>query len=77
MPRFQRRTLIEGSWEGWSTGLAHYFHAPGWQKYWALRSDLYSLEFRAFVSRLPIPERRASAGTVPPLPVDSTSELSR
>jgi hypothetical protein len=74
---YTRGLLDEGSWEGWRTGLAHYFHAPGWQEYWALRSDLYSPEFRAFVSRLPIPERRASAGTVPSLPVASASDLSR
>ena len=74
---YTRGLLDDGSWEGWRNGLAHYFHAPGWQKYWALRSDLYSPELRAFVSRLPIPERRASAGTVPSLPVASGSELSR
>lgn len=42
------------SGEGWRTGLARYFHAPGWQKHWALRSDLHSLEFRAFGSRVAV-----------------------
>jgi hypothetical protein len=42
--------------------MAHYFHAPGWQQYWALRSDLYSPTFRAYVAALPPPERRRTAG---------------
>ncbi len=61
----ERGLLDDGTWEGWLTVLGHYFHAPGWRKYWALRSDLYSPEFRAFVATVPKPDRRASAGTVP------------
>ena len=48
-------------------GLAHYLLAAGWKTYWALRSDLYSPEFREYVTRLPVPDRRATAGTVPAL----------
>jgi hypothetical protein len=58
--------LDEGTWVGWRNGLAHYAYAPGWKKYWALRSDLYSPEFCEFVANLPVPERRASASVVPP-----------
>lgn len=62
---YSRGLLDDSSWVGWRNGLAHYYHAPGWQKYWRLRSDLYSPEFREFVHTLPLPERRASAGVVP------------
>jgi hypothetical protein len=65
---YARGLLDDGSWEGWRNGLAHYFQAPGWQQYWALRSDLYSPEFRDYVDRLPVPERRATAGTIPAIP---------
>ena len=62
---YTRGLLDEGTWVGWRNGLAHYAHAPGWKKYWALRSDLYSPEFRAFVATLPAPKLRASASVVP------------
>lgn len=55
--------LDDDKWEGWRAGIAHYFHAPGWQQYWALRSDLYSPAFRSFVADLPAPEHRATAGS--------------
>ena len=63
---YTRGLLDEETWVGWRNGLAHYVHAPGWKKYWALRSDLYSPEFREFVATLPAPARRASASVVPP-----------
>jgi hypothetical protein len=56
--------LDEGIWVGWRTAMAHYFHAPGWQKYWAIRADLYSPEFCDFVRHLPPPAHRASASVV-------------
>lgn len=61
---YTRGLLDEGTWVGWCNGLAHYAHAPGWRKYWALRSDLYSPEFREFVATLPAPKNRASASVV-------------
>ena len=61
---YTRGLLDEGSWVGWRTVIGHYFHAPGWQKYWELRSDIYSPEFREFVETIPEPENRASADTV-------------
>jgi len=56
--------LDEGTWEGWRTSFAHYFHAPGWQRYWALRSDCFSPAFRSFAETIPVPERRATASTL-------------
>jgi hypothetical protein len=65
---YSRGLLGEASWEGWRSVLAHYFHAPGWKKYWALREDLYSPDFRDYVKDLPTPEIRASAGRLPAAP---------
>lgn len=53
--------LDEGMWIGWRAAMAHYFAAPGWQKYWALRSDIYSPAFRDFVRDLPAPTHRSTA----------------
>jgi len=61
---YTRGLLDETTWVGWRNLLAHYAHAPGWKKYWALRSEVYSPEFREFVATLPVPERRASASMV-------------
>jgi hypothetical protein len=56
--------LDEGIWASWHTAMAHYFHAPGWKKYWALRSDLYSPAFRDFVNELRPPAQRATASVL-------------
>ena len=62
---YTRGLLDDGSWEGW-------------QQYWAQRSDLYSPGFREFVARLTVPDRRATAGTIPETPgrghLDSTGK---
>jgi hypothetical protein len=56
--------LDDGIWAGWKAAMAHYFHAPGWKRYWALRADLYSPAFRDFVRSLPSPTQRASASVL-------------
>lgn len=56
--------IDEDYWEAWRTLMAHYFHAPGWKQYWALRYDMYSSTFRAFVEELPVPDNRSTAGTL-------------
>ena len=56
--------MDDGTWAGWHAAARHYFTAPGWKEYFAVRSDLYSPDFRAFVDGLSPPDRRMTSGTL-------------
>jgi hypothetical protein len=73
---WQHGLLDDGSWEAYRVGAAHFFHAPGWRRYWDLRAETFSPAFREFVAALPAPARRATMSTLAQLatsgPRDST-----
>ena len=51
--------MDEQLWCGWQELLRHYITAPGIARYWELRSPLFSVRFREFVSQLePVRDRR-------------------
>jgi len=56
--------MDDGTWAGWHAAARHYFTAPGWKAYFAVRSDLYSPDFRAFVDQLSPPAHRVTSGTL-------------
>ena len=56
--------MDDGTWAGWHAAARHYFTAPGWKEYFAVRSDLYSPDFRAFVDGLSPPAHRVTSGTL-------------
>ena len=68
---WQHGLLDDGYWEGWRAGAAHFFHSPGWQRYWDLRSETFSPAFRAFVATVPAPARRATMSTLAQLSMDA------
>jgi hypothetical protein len=56
--------MDEQLWRGWQEMLRHYIAAPGMARYWEIRSQLFSVRFREFVSHLePVHDRR-TVGTL-------------
>jgi hypothetical protein len=54
--------MDEQLWDGWQELLRHYIAAPGIASYWEIRSQLFSVRFRDFVTRLgPARDRRTVA----------------
>ena len=54
--------MDEQLWHGWQELLRHYIAAPGIASYWEIRSQLFSVRFRDFVTRLgPARDRRTVA----------------
>ena len=54
--------MDEQLWHGWQELLRHYIAAPGIARYWAIRSQFFSVRFRDFVTQLePARDRRTVA----------------
>jgi hypothetical protein len=51
-------------WKGWEGLLRHYIAAPGFAQYLQLRPEVFSEQFRQFVSSLEAPADRRTVGTL-------------
>lgn len=45
-------TLDEDAWKGWRRFIEQYAIAPGAQRYWSLRRDVFTSSFRGFIDEL-------------------------
>lgn len=56
--------MDEDTWRGWVNLFAYYMGFAGWQRYWGLRRDFFSVRFQAFVDSLPRAREHRTVGTL-------------
>lgn len=56
--------MDEQVWQGWCGLLRHYIAAPGIDRYWQVRHDLFSTRFQQFIASLEIPADHRTVGNL-------------
>lgn len=56
--------MEEQIWRGWRNLYRHYLASPGLNRYWQLRSDLFSERFQLFINELELPTDRMTVGNL-------------